>query len=452
MTVALTGTGGFFSRLGAYANGLNSLAKMLGSADLSAGGVTALDVIVQHIQAQFASADESVIAGLYAAEAKLRSAQWDGFLSELLSESNSAVIAQVNDDTPVFPSSLTNALVILIAQMKGATQSVKGNAVSVSTSIGGSNVGNAVIRASVIGPGGHNRQYVYPEPITFTYVTDSQSGATAGSESLSVVSSAAATSGLLGWDFPGGSGLNTSTTPNDPANGQIVTDGAFEQWSGVGTNTLTNWTAGPGAFGTGILRETANFFRGLAGVKFLSDGSTLLEISQTLVLQPQTVYALNLWIKMSATPSAGAMGVDLYNGSSIIQDDAGNNNQITQALTSVSTSWVAIGGFFRTPSILPATITLRIRLTTAIDSAKSLYFDDLAFIAPTARYTGGPYAEVFPGNVPAIKGDFLKATVSNDLGGKLQTGCWRLLNMPGLGLQIPYVTDGSQTVSDSLVA
>lgn len=452
MAVVLsTDPGGIFRRIGRTTFGLESLKRMLADGDLSGAGIASLGVMIDNIQGQFAAADQSVIDGLYSNRDSARQSAFNAIAGYLASTIQNGVVSQVNDDTPVFPSNLTNALTILIAQMKGASQSIKGNAVSAATSVGGSNVGNSVIRASVIGPGGHIRQYVYPEPITFTYVTDSQSGATAGSESLSVTSSAPATAGLLGWDFPGGSGLNTSATVNDPANGQIVTDGPFEQWSGVGTNTLTNWTADAGAYGTGILRETTIFFRGLAAVKFLSDGSTLLGISQPLALQPLTVYALNLWIKMSATPSAGALSVDLFNGTSIVQDDAGANNQITQALTSVSTSWVAIGGYFRTPSVMPATMRLRIRLTTAIDTGKSLYFDDLGFLAPTNLYQGGPYAVIFPGNVPSIVGDFLKATISNDLGGKLQTGCWRLLGMPQLGLQIPYVTDSSETVGDSLV-
>lgn len=450
MTVDLTtNPGGLFTRLGRTAFGLNSLSEMLSEANLSGASIASLGAMIDNIQGQFAASDQSVIDGLYSARDKARASAFQTIAGYLSSTIQQGAISQVNDDTPVFPSTLANAITILIEQMKGASQTIKANVVSATPATGGSNVGNSILRASVVGRNGVNRQYIYPEEMTLTYVTDSQSGAAAGSELLSITSAAPATAGLLGWDFPGGSGLNATIGVSDPANGQIVANGAFEQWTA--TNTPTNWTIDVGTAGTNVFQENTNFFRGLAAVKFLGDGTTLQGLSQALALKPSTVYALNLWIKMSATPAAGALSIDLWNGSSIVQDAAGTNNQITQALTSVSTSWVPIGGFFRTPAIMPATLRLRIRLTTAISATKSLYFDDLGFLAPTNLYTAGPFAAAFPGNVPSIMGDLFTLTLANDLGGKLQThGGWRLLNMPSLAMQFPSATSGGETVADTL--
>jgi hypothetical protein len=173
-------------------------------------------------------------------------------------------------------------------------------------------------------------------------------------------------------------------------------------------------------------------------------------------LEPNTVYAVNGYIKMDSTPAAGVLAIDLINGSNaVVNDDAGTANTITKDLTSVSTSYVAVNGFFRTPKALPATLKIRVRLSTALTSGRNVYIDHLAMAKATQAYTGadtssgGPYIAIFRGSTEVIKNDKWTVTAVNNYGGLLQTGFWRLFNMPSLGFQLNSAASGS--IADTLV-
>lgn len=117
---------------------------------------------------------------------------------------------------------------------------------------------------------------------------------------------------------------------------------------------------------------------------------------------------------------------------------------------------------FRTPSVLPSAIYLRIRTAIAISSGTSLFLDDVAMAAMRALYTGGPmFAAFSPANVgPKVlsggkswaEGDSFTITVSNDRAGAFQEWFNRNFNMTSLSLLLPSDTAGNETILDSLIA
>jgi hypothetical protein len=142
--------------------------------------------------------------------------------------------------------------------------------------------------------------------------------------------------------------------------------------------------------------------------------------------------------------------VDLFDGSSVIQDDSGNNNTITPSVTLPNvndTNWHALSGTFRLPDPLPAAVYLRVRLSTALSVGTSLYIDQLAMIAATRLYDGGPYVMMFAGGVEFGLDDVFTIAVSNNRSSLYQEACDVLFDTMESDVRIP--TNGSPSIANS---
>lgn len=461
MTIALTTSpGGLFRRVGRMTYVLNSVNSFRGTADLSAASIVSLGVGTTNILGQFASADQQLMDLLYTNLESARSALsgYTFFLSQLASNT---VVEMANDDTPLFSKTPFDALTLLIAQMTTNSESVNANTVSVSVATGSSNTGTAVCIASVKGPNGKDREYVIAEAITLTASTDSQSAsATAGQESWAITSPVVQ-GDQLSWDWPKGSGSSTALTASAvDGSQQLLANGNFETWTV--SNIPDLWTVLVGAAGADILRSST-VFAGTYALSFLGDGSTLTAVRQVFndssagtatKLLPNTVYAINLWVRVSVTPAAGVLKVTLTNSAgTAMTNDAGTTLEISKALTAVSTTWVAVNGFIQTPRVMPAEPQyLKIHLSTALTSGRTVYIDNLTLARATEIYPGGPYVAVFPGATATVKNDTFTLTVANDWGGAFQKAFQRIFDMRSLGLAIPSNASAAETILDSLVA
>lgn len=100
--------------------------------------------------------------------------------------------------------------------------------------------------------------------------------------------------------------------------------------------------------------------------------------------------------------------------------------------------------WINTPSVLPANWSLQVSLTGPFDNAKNFWFGSMV-LAPV-QYGGGIGANVIAGSSRWLKGDKVTVAVSNNQGGLFQDGFRRTF-----GVQLPSVTDSSQTISEGLV-
>lgn len=373
-------------------------------------------------------------------------------------------------DTPLPTINLLNAMTLLNTQMVANSNTIKGNTTSVSVSAGGSNVGNPTVIASVVNTDGRNLQFPIPETLVLTTTRDVPAGATAGAETLTPTSTAINDGGPLDWKWPTGSGTSppTLTMCNDSIDAtppHLLTNSDFENWTGSPAS-LNNWTKLTGVWGTDILKNTSTVHRGSSALSFVGDGSTHSSICQTFAnggfttgtstkLLPSTVYAFSIWVRMAAAPAAGVLAVDLIDGSSTIQTNAqGVNQQKTFALTGIAgNTWTNVTGFFQTPAVLPSQIQVRVWLSTALTNATTVFIDDFAFMQAVQLYTGGPFVAVFRGTTDTLNKDLWNITVSNDYGGQFMSWTERFFGMRAgtcAGITLPFKTDGSQSIADTL--
>lgn len=352
------------------------------------------------------------------------------------------VLEMADADNPLTERTLYAAVAELIRQMGVDSKKVNANTPGASVTYGSGNVGNGAVAVCLYDGRGVGLQYCYDEDLSGSFT----SASTARSEVASISGETAAAS-LLDYHWPLGSGLlRYGLTSFDAAlDTNLLPNGDFEDWT---AGVPDHWTAGSIA-GT---QETSVVYRTGSSLKINSNGGTGVVYQQTLTgLESKTNYALNLFAKISAT-GTGIVTIDLYDGASVISDENGNQQTWAINVASLTTSFAAFNTAFRLPEPVPATVTLRVRVTTSVAVGKFIYVDDMALVEMSQPYPGGPFVAVFSGSVNWCLDDTFNVAVTNDYGGKLQTALWRALDLPSLGLVIPCDFSGTENILDSVIS
>lgn len=444
MAIDLNSGNGLFDRIGKIGRLVNLINRWCGNAGVTlAGSEITTDLPSELSSIQLAGTDADMV---------LRDMFWtlgpsftqcissnESLLSKLSQTAQSALIRQVALDTPLAANTLENALTELIAQMRSGSHYVSDPAIAATVTAGGSNVGNGKLTVSLRTPDGYNADNVLAETVSCA----------ATSPTRLQLRGEAVISSPISYTWPGGSGCNRTLSAVSPGgSADKLANGDFEAFSP--TNTPTSWTIDTGTVGTTLLEEASTKFAGSKALRFAGNGSQLTAISQVLSgLSSRTPYAFNIWMRNSTNPAAGILAIDLYDGSGVINDEAGNANSFTVDLTTLGTTFTAKNFTFRLPEPVPASVRLRIRLTTAITNTHSLYLDHACLQAATELYDQGPWVAAFAGSTPFSLDDTFDIAVTNDRAGKFQEMFERLFSMRSKGLLLP--TTGSNAISDTLL-
>lgn len=198
---------------------------------------------------------------------------------------------------------------------------------------------------------------------------------------------------------------------------------------------------------------SANVIRGSRSLELDSNGSELTTLNYPLSLAAASAYRFHAWMLADVVPAAGVVTVDLVNGigGTVIQDDQGVDNSFTIDCTALTTSFGAQTGAFRTPTVMPASVYLRIRISTAVSSGTSLFVDEVCFVPETEAYAGGPFVSAFTGPVAWQSSDTATITLTNDRAGALHEWMNRVFGLADDRLLLPTDGSGSETIADSLI-
>jgi hypothetical protein len=460
MTIALTGTGGLFKRIGVASGRIQNTFSEQGLLSLTAPNISA-GTFWASMQAQFASttAQSDILDGFVQNE--LAAMRTPSSVNQLLqTRMSNLLVRQVNDDTPLKAYTPLYAMVELIRQMIANGDYVNSCAVSATVTPNGSNIGTAVLASSVLGPQGVNWQHVIPETLFAKITNDSYNGsATPYSEPYTLNGNTPLggnnPNNMLTWNSTSLYGATQDSGSGAQITGNIV-DAAKYQGTGAGGNILNNgdfltftsntpnqWTITVGAAGTQILAGGAG--SGVIGgssnsLSIAGDGSTLSSLQQQLgnaggssvALKPGTVYAGCVWLK-KVSGATGNMSISLVNGSGSVVDNINGTAQTPISaldLSTLTTSYVAHTFFFQTPAVIPASgIFLRMNLTTAINASHSINVSNLALCVAPQAYVGGPYVAIFSGGTASQQGDNYNDAIANDYA----TTSGSLTNKTGFG-------------------
>ncbi|MCH9838482.1 hypothetical protein K0U83_22665 [bacterium] len=216
-----------------------------------------------------------------------------------------------------------------------------------------------------------------------------------------------------------------------------------------GTPLITHATTAPAA---------GPVFRGTYAIHVY--GSTM-RLSQPVNLLAGSQYALGAWlIDDSVASTGGELTISLTDGSggSVINDDAGIAQSTVIQLSSVSSaSWAHLWGLspsrqptFRLPTTPLGQIYLDIELTSPVVGG-GVYLDELCLVQMQEPYAGGPPLAMFAGREDNAVLNELWLDVTNDYAGEIQTWYGQNYDMASLDLTLPFLTNGSETIPDTLI-
>jgi hypothetical protein len=497
MTIALTGSGGYFTRLGHMIGPASDLLAIMG------GATTANIASGVEFPGRFSTLNADFVNGTplpktmakstdipYVSLAAFQAAQAP-FFTWLNTLSQDALGAMVNldqgvaEDTAVASAA---ALKYLLNQMYGVggvaspTATLQQSTVSLGAQTNvNTPAGNPVVVLGNKNVQGQVLQLVFPETITFTTTRDSQTGATPGNEVLAYAGYPTV-SNPFSQLYPGGSGAAGNIALTDGSKsasaGNLLQNSDFTTFTTA--NVPDNWTIAVGTAGVqvvngGFAHAYSPTVNGVLGgsVGFVGDSATLTKITQSfntaplatvgaggtsVALTPDTQYAVNFWIIVPAgVPTAGVLRCSLQDGAGNILNDAvgtANSFSINLNTSAVGNAFVNVNGRFRTPANLTTQTTpfkIVQDFTTALTTGFTAYVGRLATAQMAPLYQGGPYCAAFSGNLRVIAGrapDAWTFAVTNTYG-KFQQWLDRVFNLRAQGLQFPF--SGSPTVSDGLI-
>lgn len=447
MTIPLDGGTGFFDRLGKIGGTMDMVYDHLAAAAI--GGQ------VDEIFDKYLTSNSDVIETLYPALAAYRASPAT-FLQSLQSIANNTIIQMANDDTPLPSLDKNIALAVLIQQMNVAAESLNRPAVAAgSATYDSTNAGDGAIVASVLNNDGAFQPYVFNENATLLCTSDVASGATQGSEAFSLVTPASVDG--LAWNWPTGSGVNSSLTSINPqldaTGGNLLTNGAFDSFT---ANLPDDWTLSAGVAGTDFVAAGAgDSYDGIDALEFIYNAGTgVPELRQAVTLSAATAYNLRFLMKKSAgLVGAGAIRIALVNsGGTVVNDPQGNACSATFTLSGFTTSYVAKSMVTWTPRIIPTGgLFVSIKISTALaDVGESVFVDWGGLNAMTRLYTGGPLVSLWSGITPWEIGDRIVQPFTNDYAGLFVALVDRVYGCRESGLVFP--TDAAPTINDNLIS
>ena len=243
---------------------------------------------------------------------------------------------------------------------------------------------------------------------------------------------------------------STGTTPNythtitlTGVGGDLTELTSINMLTGGTTPTITHDTTEAG--------DTSGY-RGIS-LELAGDNSTLQTIYHSLsTLSTETVYFVHLRAIRSGTATGAVVKVSVVQeiDGAVLDDSAGEANELEIDAAALSDSEHESKWFsFRLPKTAVSPVYLRLAVTTAIPTAASIYFDEIAVAAGTVLYKGGPYVAAFSGRTPSQEDDYWTLAISNDRGGSWQEWYNRAFGMASKALLLP--TSGDTLIPDDLI-
>lgn len=217
------------------------------------------------------------------------------------------------------------------------------------------------------------------------------------------------------------------------------------------TNSLTGGTTPTVTHATPVA-GSAYVARGARCLQLVGNGSELTTIQIPVSLSSLTQYGICIWAATDSAPSQGVVVVDLVDGlaGTVIEDDQGTANTLSIDTTLLTATHSSHAAMFRTPTVMPTEVYLRIRLTTAIENAHNVFLDELCFVPATELYAGGLWCAAFSGPKNFTVNDNASITVANSYSGLLHLWLNRVLGLSSKRVLFPV--SSSPSISDTLIS
>lgn len=415
-----------FTTLGKVVGGLNEVNTYRG---------TTLGTRANTLAARFDAALQDVAEGLYPARDDGRAAM-DGWVSYLQQLATDTIVAEVVADRPLVARELAACLVELRRQMVIDAQSLEDSDAAVVVTPTLVN-GDALLIGTTLQTDGLPAQLALPDTYNVSVPLGAYEGDTQYSEVIAIQGTTAANP-VTNWDWPAGSGIDTTTAILDPHSNLGLTNGRL--------SSLTGWTQSGGSWTTGAATAAPRPGYTSNVAKFAPSGASGF-VSQPVTILGQTVYAWTFKVyKHTSGTQNWSVGVRL-------KDGAGTTiGSLTQTFTaaSLSTGWNIKAGFFVTPKSWSGQASFEVNYSSIVASS-NLELAHAGLVAPVSLYPGGPTLVAFSHSQPMSKSDKWVAAVTIGGTGALHRGIDRLVDIKST-IPIGLPTSVTHTQADALVS
>lgn len=447
--IPLTGVSSLFKRLG------REIALVNKKSQEQATGFT---VDINTIFADYSSTQRDVVNELDGIAESLRGSE-SGFNSSIISIGQQTLQRMAADDLNVDSLSLTASLNELQFQMEQTGNTIGQPTISATAnSLTTVNQGNGVQLIAATTPNGlpliHSFNEVFDIVCTSDYFLDG--GGSQGVENFQLTGQPAVDSSSFEW--PKGSGVDTSIQAAFSQKSSIVADSSFENWNTDGS--LVSWPSTAGTFGTTIVKTATdsaqNGFAGSWVVRFVQSANASQIEGNLQSVSAATTYAFAIFCKLNNAAHTGKLTISLKSaaagGTTLTQD---NGFPCAREFTINNTNypagtWVLTTGFFSTPTFTPND---GVKVAIRAESSGSLDFsvDTFCLLQMTPLYPGGPQYQIFSGYTPFRREDRFRFTVSaNNNTDTFSRSLDRFWSLRENNVRFPYTT-GTPTISNSLI-
>jgi hypothetical protein len=459
------GPGGLFTRLGALIFMMDAVRTHQNN----------LKTLLANVQLEYSSADSYMIERL-AGSIDGRINEAGNVLLDVQAAAERTLIEMCYASATASGSALTmksktatDALTWLIRAMDSETtpETVDGTTLTKSTiTLGASNVGTGRFAYNFLCPKvlmGSTAEWpnVRSELLEARCVQDATNGTlTTGSEIFEVRGQAAYSP--LDYRFPGGSGafmrLASVTAGIDagPRFQNQLTNSDFEDFT---SNVPNLWTVSSGTAGTEFAQTTtaADVFRGSSAFRMRVTGSTFkirqqfgIATGTIAKINPDRPYLLGCAIKKDAG-ATGTIRISVQDASGTIIGTANDFSLQLILASAATTSYAIVFNPLRSPRNVPNETYLVLESTTAVAVADA-YIDEIVLAEMMPIAPGGQALSLIAGATDWRIDDFAQYTFTNNDEGAFVRAFDRLFNMYSHGLALPQKTDGTETISDTLIA
>ena len=158
MAVTLTGSNGYFTRMGKIIDLLNQINTFRG---------TTLLTEAQDIDDEYADNRRDLVDDLYG-QAALHRSSAEAFLNYLQGLAENTLIQMVYDDMGLTPQTLEAAMIELVRQMTSSGDDVDASTIGVTPAYDAANNGDGLAVATAVNGDAQSTQYAFDETLTLT--------------------------------------------------------------------------------------------------------------------------------------------------------------------------------------------------------------------------------------------------------------------------------------------
>jgi hypothetical protein len=274
--------------------------------------------------------------------------------------------------------------------------------------------------------------------LQFQCISDTTTGASAGSEVFQVTGSAAYNN-INDSLWPGGTGINTTMASSDYENGiNLVTNGTFETWVG---GSPDSWTT----TGTGIAQLTSGAFRGTSALQITASvaGVELTQSLPTTVVGPGKRIIFGFWYKKISGTTSQDISLEMT-------DNTSGAAAVVDA-SATSTSWAMAHGSYQSSFDAPVTsLTATLRYADSVGPVVAV--DGLFVYVPEQAGTNGQFFQIISGSTDWRIGDRMTVQVTNNYASSVLSYTERFFAPFANGIELPTIDAAAPpTVTNSVI-